>query len=175
MGRASGRGNGARDPSIHLQPRLHLKIWSLRASIQLPATELLGVHGGNEEQKSPGCESHQGGRKDRMLLHHVPLLPARQSLHFLPTLLGSLQGALLGPPTEALLIQLGSPFSAPLGNRGTSQDLVMLGSAPPRPVPVQFSCSVVSNSLQPHGLQHARPPCPSTTPRVYSSSGPFSQ
>ena len=35
---------------------------------------------------------------------------------------------------------------------------------------VQFSCSVVSNSLQPHGLQHARPPCPSPTPRVYSDS-----
>ena len=32
---------------------------------------------------------------------------------------------------------------------------------------VQFSCSVVSESLQPHGLQHARPPCPSPTPRVY--------
>ena len=28
----------------------------------------------------------------------------------------------------------------------------------------QFSCSVVSNSLQPHGLQHARLPCPSPTP-----------
>ena len=34
----------------------------------------------------------------------------------------------------------------------------------------QFSCSVVSNSLQPHGLQHARPPCPSPTPGVYSNS-----
>ena len=32
---------------------------------------------------------------------------------------------------------------------------------------VQFSCSVVSNSLQPHGLLHARPPCPSPTPGVY--------
>ena len=31
---------------------------------------------------------------------------------------------------------------------------------------VQFSRSAVSNSLQPHGLQHARPPCPSLTPRV---------
>ena len=31
---------------------------------------------------------------------------------------------------------------------------------------VQFSCSVVSNSLRPQGLQHARPPCPSPTPRV---------
>ena len=32
---------------------------------------------------------------------------------------------------------------------------------------VQFSHSVVSDSLQPHGLQHARPPCPSPTPGVY--------
>ena len=32
---------------------------------------------------------------------------------------------------------------------------------------VQFSCSVVSNSLQPHESQHARPPCPSPTPRVH--------
>ena len=39
---------------------------------------------------------------------------------------------------------------------------------------VQFSCSVVSNSLQPHGLQHTRPPCPLPTPRVYSNSCPLS-
>ena len=39
---------------------------------------------------------------------------------------------------------------------------------------VQFSCSVVSYSLRPHGLQHARPPCPSPTPRVYSNSFPLS-
>ena len=35
---------------------------------------------------------------------------------------------------------------------------------------VQFSCSVVSNSLQPHELQHARPPCPSPTLKAYSNS-----
>ena len=40
---------------------------------------------------------------------------------------------------------------------------------------VQFSCSVMSDSLQPHGLQHARPPCPSPTPGVYSDSNPLSQ
>ena len=34
---------------------------------------------------------------------------------------------------------------------------------------VQFSCSVVSNSLRPHESQHARPPCPSPTPRVHSN------
>ena len=40
---------------------------------------------------------------------------------------------------------------------------------------VQFSCSVVSNSLQPHGLQHTRPPCLSPTPGVYPNSSPLSQ
>ena len=39
---------------------------------------------------------------------------------------------------------------------------------------VQFSPSVVSDSLRPHGLQHARPPCPSPIPRVYSNSCPLS-
>ena len=42
------------------------------------------------------------------------------------------------------------------------------------PSSVQFSCSVVSDSLQPHELQHARPPCPSPTPRVHSNSHPSS-
>ena len=37
---------------------------------------------------------------------------------------------------------------------------------------VQFSHSVVSDSLRPHGLQHARLPCPSPTPRAYSNSCP---
>ena len=40
---------------------------------------------------------------------------------------------------------------------------------------VQFSHSVVSNSLRPHGLQHIRLPCPSPTPGVHSNSCPFSQ
>ena len=40
---------------------------------------------------------------------------------------------------------------------------------------VQFSCSVVSDSLGPHELQHARPPCPSPNPRVYSNSCPSSR
>ena len=40
---------------------------------------------------------------------------------------------------------------------------------------VQFSCSVVSYSLRPHGLQNASPPCASPTPGVYSNSCPLSQ
>ena len=37
---------------------------------------------------------------------------------------------------------------------------------------VQFTCSVMSNSLRPHELQHARPPCPSPTSGVHSNSCP---
>ena len=42
-------------------------------------------------------------------------------------------------------------------------------------ISVQFSCSVVSDSLRPHESQHARPPCPSRTPGVHSDSCPLSQ
>ena len=40
---------------------------------------------------------------------------------------------------------------------------------------VQFSRSVTSDSLRPHESRHARPPCPSPTPRVYPNSCPSSQ
>ena len=40
---------------------------------------------------------------------------------------------------------------------------------------INFSCSVMSDSLQPHESQHARPPCPSPTPKVHSDSCPSSQ
>ena len=40
---------------------------------------------------------------------------------------------------------------------------------------VKFSHSVMSNSLQPHEPQHARPPCPLPTPRVYPNSCPLSR
>ena len=40
---------------------------------------------------------------------------------------------------------------------------------------VQFSRSVMSNSLWPHESQHTRPPCPSQTPRVHPNPCPFSQ
>ena len=43
------------------------------------------------------------------------------------------------------------------------------------PPTVQFSHSVMSDSLQPHELQHVRPPCPSPTPGVHSDSRPSSQ
>ena len=42
-------------------------------------------------------------------------------------------------------------------------------------VSAQFIRSVISDYLQPHGLQLTRPPCPSPTPWAYSNSSPWSQ
>ena len=52
--------------------------------------------------------------------------------------------------------------------------LVQRNEDPSLPV-LQFSFSVMSNSLRPHGLQHTRPPCPSPAPRVYLNSYPLSR
>ena len=85
-------------------------------------------------------------------------------------------------PVMSMLQQLLSPLwllleETPLstsfqwGNRST----VRLSNLPGRFSSVQFSCSVMSDSLRPHELQHARPPCSSPTPRVHSNPCPLSQ
>ena len=51
--------------------------------------------------------------------------------------------------------------------------LLFLGHSPSQFSSVQFSRSVVSDSSQPHESQHARPPCPSQTPGVYSKLMPI--
>ena len=71
------------------------------------------------------------------------------------------------PPMSALLV----PFSAQISrhchhSRGILFKYLYKSS-------VQFSHSVVSNFLQPHELQHARPPCPSPTPGVHPNPCPL--
>ena len=75
----------------------------------------------------------------------------------------------------------GLPFPSPgaLPNPGTEPrspalQADALTSEPPS-VSVQFSCSVVSDSLRPHEPQHTRPLYPSPTPRVYSNPCPLSR
>ena len=58
------------------------------------------------------------------------------------------------------------PFS--FATHSTFQSLLQFSS-------VQFSCSVVSDSLRPHESQYTRPPCLSPTPGVYSNSCPLSE
>ena len=73
-----------------------------------------------------------------------------------------------------LLPQLASPLPPRHGlSSGRARHRVAwanLGSPPLLAGSVQFSCSVMPDSLRPHGLQHTRPPCPSPTPRAYSDS-----
>ena len=82
---------------------------------------------------------------------------------------------------EWVLLQVGGLKTAFLmrwhlkRNLMTRADTERYGAEFPRHRSVQFSHSVVSDSLQPHGLQHARPPCPSPTPGVYSDSCPWSR
>ena len=59
----------------------------------------------------------------------------------------------------------------PWGDIGVGQEIKKLNDS----LLLLFSHSVMSDSLQPHGLQHTRLPCPSLTPRVYSNSCPLSR
>ena len=69
-----------------------------------------------------------------------------------------------------LLLQVSptSAFQSPIVKRSVSSRRSCRSSS------VQFSHAVMSDSLQPHGLQHTRPLCPSPTPGVYSNSYPLS-
>ena len=66
-----------------------------------------------------------------------------------------------------------------LGHQGSQNHVSPLLRTTPAPgfqfSSVQFSHSVMSDSLRPHDLQHTRPPCPSPTPQVYPNSRPLSR
>ena len=64
---------------------------------------------------------------------------------------------------KTLKIELSFDLATPLLSIYPEKTVIQKGS-------VEFSLFVMSNSLGPHGLQHARPPCPSPTPGVFSNS-----
>ena len=94
----------------------------------------------------PGSSVH--GIFQARMLEQVTILSARGSSCLLYQQMDSLTTAPLGKPFLILQVIFQS---------------------------LQFSWSVISNYLQPHGLQHTRPLCPSPTPRVYSNSCPLCQ
>ena len=69
---------------------------------------------------------------------------------------------------KALLSATREPCAARRPSPAQNSSTVVSGS-------VQFRSSVVSDSLWPHGPQHARHPCPSPAPGVYSNSCPLSR
>ena len=85
-----------------------------------------------------------------------------------------------GGRSETRKFSSGKPALAHLlsvvSHRGPPRSSLLKGSSgnPCPPLAPQFSCSVVSDFLRPHGPQHARPPCPSPTSGVYSNSCPSS-
>ena len=93
----------------------------------------------------------------------------------------------MGSPRQEYWSEFPSPPPGDLSNRGIEPaSPALAGSSLPlchlrslysvrKECSVQFSSSVVSDSLWPHELQHARPPCPSPNPRVYSNSCPSSR
>ena len=94
------------------------------------------------------------------------------------------KGKMLVEPSHPLgtLISLGPHLLAQKGPSGPQNEIwVPALSETQEPlirlpcVSVQFSCSVMSDSLRPHELQHTRPPCPSPTPGVHSDSWLSSQ
>ena len=73
------------------------------------------------------------------------------------------------PLITGLCDERGYPCTVPNPRANTFSFLLLMFSS------IQFSYSVVSNSLRLHEPQHTRPPCPSPTPRVYSNSCPLNQ
>ena len=67
------------------------------------------------------------------------------------------------------------PYTHHLNSTSTSRLYLHIIGYLSIPSSVQLSYLVVSDSLWPHGWQHARPPCPSPTPGVYSDSCPLSR
>ena len=85
-------------------------------------------------------------------------------------------GQSIGVSASASVLPMNVQDWSPLGWTGwISLQSKALSSLDSKVSSVQFSHSVMSNSLWPHGLQHARPPCPSPTPGVYSNSCPLSR
>jgi len=88
--------------------------------------------------------------------------PPHCVLWFIPLTLVSLRT----PPSQPVVSQF--PWAIALGSVKFWSDFFLLWELICVD-PVQFSRSVMSNSLRPHGLPHTRSPCPSPTPGVYSN------
>ena len=107
------------------------------------------------------------------------------NLNFLPLKIAHFSSAALSYPTLCDPMDRGSleGYSSQLSDKRTSREgfyaqrmkSTNMSYAVLSTLSVRISHSVMSDSLWPHGLQHARLPCPSTTSGVYLNSCPLSQ
>ena len=97
--------------------------------------------------------------------HQAPLFMGVPKQEYWSGLPFTFPGDLPDPGIESASVELACGFftTQPSGKR-------MQPTGVPSVQSVQFSRSVVSNSLQPNGLQHTRPSCPLPTPGAYSDS-----
>ena len=106
--------------------------------------------------------------------HQAPLstgFPRQEHWSGLPfTSPGDLPNPGIEPESPAL-----QAYSLPLSYPGSHSWFISFHNKQVQFSSVQFSCSVVSDSLRPHGLQHVRLSCPSSTLGAYSNSCPSSR
>ena len=111
-----------------------------------------------------GVAKSQTQLSDFTFIFHFHALEKEMATH------SSVQCSCLENPRDG-----GAWWAAAYGVAQSQTRLKQLSSSSSSSDSVQFSRSVVSDSLQPHESQHARPPCPSPAPRVHSDSRPSSQ
>ena len=161
-----------------------LALGSLSSVIRMPSTALvqesylshgrfipgfLGVKGGSECYFCIGClSSTLNNQYAKMSYFRMMYFEHLQTLHQ-KTQTSGLRNPHLTLSTNSKLL-----------HHNPCPILIKALLRPTIPLPanissVQFSRSVVSDSLRPHESQHARPPCPSTTPRIHSNSCPSSR
>ena len=132
------------------------------------------------------CCSQYVSKSGRPSSSHRTAAAAAKSLQSCPTLCDPIDGSPPGSPIPGILqartlewVAIKRSIFIPVLKKGSTKECsnhrtVVLTSHTSKYSSVQFS-SVMSNSLRPHELQHARPPCPSPTPGVYSNSCPSSR
>ena len=117
-------------------------------------------------------------RIHKKLIKRITCRAYAKTLQLCPTLCDPMDCSLSGSPVHGIFQAWILEWVAISFSRGSSQPRDRTGISYVSYIQfssVQFSHSVVSDSLQPHGLEHARPPCPSPTPRAYSNSCPSSR
>ena len=129
---------------------------------------LLGYSSGVTKSQTPLSNSHTP------INYEMTMISILATSHRLPSRKTYISSRLLSQP---LSFQKGCSRKLQTGIQPAEmqRDSVQWARLYQRCSSVQFSRSVMSDSLQHHELQHARPPCPSPTPGVHSDSRPSSQ